>query len=159
MKGNPVTTHEKVYASAEVCAERRERLAQRLDNMPQGNFNIEVSARKESCGTVACIAGWAALQAVEEGLIELGDIFIHFGEGAAYTDGTFSWQSIRQTAATYLGFDHLDAHYDVDKDLFYGSSAMPTPTPMQAADALRHVGREGGAWAKYPVWPERNLGV
>ena len=145
-----MTTHEKVYASAEVCAERRERLAQRLDNMPQGNFDIDTSAKKEACGTVACIAGWAALQAVEDGLIKLDDIFIHFGEGASYTDGTFSWQSIRRTAYTYLGFDYLTAHYDVDKDLFYGSSAMPNPTPMQAAAALRCAGREGGAWAKYP---------
>lgn len=136
------TTREKVYATPEVCAVRREKLAKRLEAMPKEHFDIEISIKKNECGTVACIAGWAVLQAIDEGLIRLNDVAVTVG------DPIFSWGPVRLAAETYLGLQHieLDVNFDVDVVLFYGRHGMKAPTAQDGADALRRVGEHLYPW-------------
>lgn len=108
-----------------IARERRERLAARIEALPPEQLDLRHWEIESECGTVACIAGWARIQAIEE----LGD--------KPQPCGHFRF------GLTYLGLTFDEAHC-----LFYGN-IYEQGAPAQAALALRRLNAGDPA---YTLW-------
>lgn len=106
---------------------RRMAVADEILDRPE-NFNMFLWASKTACGTVACLAGTAALQAQREGLCQTLWESVGYGEErlkfVALPDG--SLQRVGLWAYDYLGLTDRDAQ-------LFGRFEM---TPEVAAKAL-----------------------
>ena len=91
-----------------------------------------------SCGTPACIAGWAvALKRAEKngGRVD---------EQVLYADET----SVYEEARDYLGLEHADAQVLFFHNPYEGYSNDDLPTPDEAVEVLLHMAGTGDA----PDW-------